>query len=720
MEIGTIYRFGTFAIDPATRTLTKDGVVVPVAPRTFDLLVALAGSDGRLLTKNELLRTVWGDVNVEEASLAFQISTIRKLLGEEGSGCIETVPKHGYRFVAAAPKSSPVPFLPAEGSFRIGTPGLLFAAFGVLMAIGLILTAMVKWNGAPTVPRTLPLTAYPGTEITPGISPDGSQVAFAWQGEPAKDLDIYLLSIGQGSPVPLTRDPHPETNPTWSPDGEWIAFCRGGGEVVLLSARGSGAERVITRPSRTMKPACTADSGLSWLPTSDAVMVAGHSPGRSRAIFKVPLQGGEAVAVTAPLAGTYGDMMPRVSPDGRHLVFLRAPNLIPISATVQLLPLHRDGTPAGPPEPLLATADPANTFAGKSPPSDLEWHPRRNEVLMTGRGSLWGVSIAPLAGTRLYPIAGQTPGPFAISHDGERMVFATGSADLDLWRLPGPASAAMNRATAGAGKPFLVSTRLDTNPQYSPDGKRVAFTSDRSGKLEIWVADADKSNANQLTQQAGWLGSPRWSPDGRFIAYDVVEGAAGKGDIFVIPATGGPARRITAESTHEHVPGWSRDGRWIYYESDASGSMQLWKSEFPSGRSLQVTTEGGAAPYESPDGRWVYYSKRSAHGIWRRPVEGGPEETVVTGAARSMAWGTYDRGGCFLDFDERNATLKCFPFPSGPLSSIVKFPNEGHVRAVGGPGFGVSPDGRWVLYTGVGREYSDLALITNFASLRPQ
>jgi len=98
MGSGSAHRFGPFRLDTRSRVLTRDGTSVPLAPRTLDLLLVFVTSGGRLLTKDELLRVVWGDVHVEEASLAFQVSTLRKALGEQGPAWIETVPKHGYRF----------------------------------------------------------------------------------------------------------------------------------------------------------------------------------------------------------------------------------------------------------------------------------------------------------------------------------------------------------------------------------------------------------------------------------------------------------------------------------------------------------------------------------------------------------------------------------------------------------------------------------------------
>ena len=123
------YEFGPFRLDPAQHLLTRDGERVTLAPKTFDLLVVLAGSQGRVLTKTELMQALWPDTFVEEANLSFQVSALRKALGEEGSTWIETLPKHGYRFTAAVARvdrfrgraASPKPSRPRRAR-RAGMP----------------------------------------------------------------------------------------------------------------------------------------------------------------------------------------------------------------------------------------------------------------------------------------------------------------------------------------------------------------------------------------------------------------------------------------------------------------------------------------------------------------------------------------------------------------------------------------------------------------------
>jgi len=94
------YEFGPFLLDAAERLLSRDGEVVPLSPKAFDLLLAMVERYGRLIEKDDLMRLVWPDTFVEEANLSYTISMIRKALGDSGGQFIATVPKHGYRFMA--------------------------------------------------------------------------------------------------------------------------------------------------------------------------------------------------------------------------------------------------------------------------------------------------------------------------------------------------------------------------------------------------------------------------------------------------------------------------------------------------------------------------------------------------------------------------------------------------------------------------------------------
>src|SRR5215203_2915913 len=324
------YRFGPFRLDPASRVLDRDGTVVPLAPRTFDLLHTFLRSGGRLLTKQELLRNVWGDVNVEEASLAFQVSTLRKALGEHGTAWIETVPKHGYRFTAPVREVRPEDTrdpealsLPSAARVRL-VPAMWRWAAGLLAMVAVLFAFRYAARPDNPVPRetrleAVPFTSYTGREAEPTFSPDGAQVAFTWDGESQDNYDIYVKAIGAEQPLRLTSDRARDGSPAWSPDGTRIAFLRdkpaGGSDVRLVPPTG-GPERTIGEVLGL------TEQGLSWSPDSRSLAVVDRSaPGEPPEIFVLEVASG-AKKRLAPAASSF-DILPAFSPDGRTLAFNR-------------------------------------------------------------------------------------------------------------------------------------------------------------------------------------------------------------------------------------------------------------------------------------------------------------------------------------------------------------------------------------------------------------
>jgi len=294
---------------------------------------------------------------------------------------------------------------------------------------------------------------------------------------------------------------------------------------------------------------------------------------------------------------------------------------------------------------------------------------------------------------------------------------------LDLRRRP---------ATGEAQTRFAPSTEDDANPQFSPDGERVAFTSLQSGQHEIWVVDGQGRHPLRLTSlgREGSVGAPRWSPDGKTIAFDFaakrVYDFAAKGvnnvDIYVISASGGPPQQVTTSPAVDVMPSWSRDGQWIYFASNRDGQMQVWKvpsSGEKAGSARQVTRGGGFAAIESTDGH-VYFSKRWSgtldpqNALWRIPLDGGDEEVVVAEYRSSHGWDLTAKGLYFVDEEPSSSgTSWVVRFQGFDRRHATELARLRHPPFLGGPAISVSSDGRWMLSTQSQGE-SDLMLVENF------
>jgi Tol biopolymer transport system component len=160
----------------------------------------------------------------------------------------------------------------------------------------------------------------------------------------------------------------------------------------------------------------------------------------------------------------------------------------------------------------------------------------------------------------------------AISPRGQRLAYVTQFWDINIWRIaiPGP------DGEVSPPTKLIASTQTQEVPQFSPDGKKIAFVSHASGSGEIWVCDRDGTHPAQLTKLGGSKpGFLRWSPDSQSIIY--ARNSEGQSEIYSLGAQGGKPSQLTRSPENEVNPSWSRDGRWIYFGSDKSGETQVWK-----------------------------------------------------------------------------------------------------------------------------------------------
>jgi dipeptidyl aminopeptidase/acylaminoacyl peptidase len=219
----------------------------------------------------------------------------------------------------------------------------------------------------------------------------------------------------------------------------------------------------------------------------------------------------------------------------------------------------------------------------------------------------------------------------------------------------------------------------------------------------------------QLTRFGGRLtGTPRWSPDGRNIAFDTRP--EGQADIYVAAATGGAPRRITTESAEDVVPSWSLDGTWIYFASNRTGAWQVWRAPAAGGNEEQVTKLGGFAAFESPDRRYLYYAKgRSATGLWRKRLPDGDEELVLE-ALKPGYWGYWavvKDGIYYADQPDSTGPPGIYFFDFATRHSRLLWDVEKPL-AVTDSAFAISPDRRHLLYTQVDQSGSDIPMLEHY------
>ena len=708
------YEFGAFRLDVAERVLTKGSLAIPLTPKAFDTLVVLVRNSGHVVSKDELLKAVWPDTFVEEGVLAVNVAVLRKALndGEEGRTYIETVPRRGYRFVGQVKRTG-------KGSedhrneSRVTWVGSL-----VLLTLALIGTGwyLSRSRSISVTPPSLPipLTAYPGTELSPTFSPDGSQVAFSWDGNHQDNFDIYVKLIDRADAVRLTRDSARDMSPAWSPDGRSIAFAREGA-VYLIPPTG-GAET---------KVADVRAVDIDWTRDSKSLVISAGTFKDCRLLL-LSVDSGQIKELTSPPGGqefAFGDFNVAVSPDGLTLAFVRAHTSS--SSDLYLMP--------------LTGGEPQRLTRNEGPIRGVTWTGDGREIVYASRTGPTGSYLARrstedrpestskrVEGVELGRIAGPV-----ISHPALgspiRLAYERIALDTNIWVKDAQDSSAPIRK-------LIASTRFDDNPQFSPDGSRIAFVSGgfgRHGIEQIWVANRDGSKPLQLTSfSTGATNAPRWAPNGKSIVFASMQN--GNRDLYSVSPDGSSFCRLTSEPSEEGRPSWSRDGHWIYCYSNRTGHLEIWKIPGDGGEALQVTKGGGHESFESPDGKLLYYEDFGVKGLHTISTENssGPREgTVVLSSVRPGFWAVCEKGIYFVEFDDQHAAsqfvyynfvvgasnvsqpIKFYDFKTQKISQIGSI-EKGVIRQA--PSFSVTWDGRYIAWAQVDQGESDLMMIENF------
>lgn len=334
----------------------------------------------------------------------------------------------------------------------------------------------------------------------------------------------------------------------------------------------------------------------------------------------------------------------------------------------------------------------------------LAWTPDSQSLVYALDRNLWRVSTSGGAPERLPASDAFAP---AISRNGNRLTYARVRDNRNIWRLDLTSPVTVKHAATK----IITSTAHQTGPRISPDGRHIAFESDRSGSPEIWLCDSDGSNPAQMTSFRGPLtGTVRWSPDSRWLVFD--SRATGRPQLYVLSVDGGSRRRLLTGTDDASDPFWAADGRWIYFATEKTPG--IWKVPAEGGNAVRLTDNDGFNPQESGNGTRIYYVRgQDRVNIWWVSPTGGASHPLdgMPSLVGGSHWTPSRSGIYFIDGDDSPATLNLFDPATRHIARVFTF--SGSPQGWG-TGLNVSADGRTVLYSEPNGFDGDIMLVENF------
>ncbi len=636
------WHFGLFEVDASRVELRRNGTAIKLREQSFLVLIQFLEHAGEIVTREQLRQTLWpSDTFVDfDHSLSTAVMKLREALGDS-TGMpvyIETIPKHGYRFVA---KVTTVEQNPAIAQ---STPGasqtsltaaqqlaanrrrqerlwLLVAGVAAVLLVSSTVWIATRQRSEPAPPAMVRFQVPAPGSLNfspwdmPAVSPDGQRIAFTAHNR------LFVRSLNAATAIEIPTSGSLVSTPFWSPDSQQIAFSYWGHQGLQRVALSGGTPVTICSD-------CNAWLGGTW--SRDGVILSATRT----SLFRVSAAGG--IAKRLPLAqGEAAQRWPEFLPDGKHYLYLsvgKAPYQPGIyvasldSTDRKFLVASEVGAAylqsgrllftrggmlmsqpfdlhslklSGEPQPVAEAHSPVSYFA-TSPTGVVAWRqsPNSSQLLLQwfDRG---GKKLGVIGWVADY----SSP---ELSPDESKLAVCIRDPQTktrDIWIFD----------LRNGGKMRLTFNPADDcGPAWSPDGTRIAFTSDRSGRRNIYWKSADGSNPEELLVggKDGQNNMEDWSRDGKYLSYDYYSDHA---ILRVLPLADG-RKPITYLDTgfNASQSRFSPNGRWVAYGSTESGSSQIYVQGFspdplqPHGK-WQISPMEGQMPRWRSDGKELYF-----------------------------------------------------------------------------------------------------------------
>jgi Tol biopolymer transport system component/DNA-binding winged helix-turn-helix (wHTH) protein len=606
-----IYSFDSYILDVDERVLMRDGHKVPLTPKVFETLLLLVKHQGSVVTKQKILETLWPDVFVEESNVTFNITMLRKALGDttRHPTYIETVPRRGYRF-----KTEVREVLGEDIGFE--TPRLRVTP--------------LPGNGERG-PDLLPTLSIPengstAQELTSAAATSQSASSLIGHRRPAALLSVLasvLLLVGAGTiwrfaaregksnrrlvaPMPLSPSALTFEQVTTygnvvsagiSPDGKQIVYVEeNSGQQSLWLKQLATAVNV-----RIIPPTYLVYNKVTFSHDGNYIYYTQHGENESADLYRIPTPGGPPTRLVADLDSNFS-----LSPDDGQITFRRR-NRIDRQDTLFIADLRN-----GQERQLITHRAPDWLWAPA-------WSPKGNVIVYasgetdSGRQtmSIFEVNVNTGKEKLLLKPNWYYIQQFEWLPDGDGLLICAKQEKTtpEIWEMSYP-DGRLQRLTDDLNYYVSISLTSDSSKVVAVQSKLVS---------QVWVSpDLDPAKATNI---AGGRGKLAWMPDGRII-YDY--GSRSGSDLWIARSNGTEPRQLIFNSGFNDWPAVSPNGKTIVFQSDRTGAQHLWRMNADGSNQTQLTngySERNAS--FSPDGRWVYYNSSPDHCLWKIALDGG-------------------------------------------------------------------------------------------------
>lgn len=457
----------------------------------------------------------------------------------------------------------------------------LAAAAVLALVLGSAVTAWVRQPEPRAITSARYLT-YSGNDYSPAVSPDGRLMAFSSSRDGTQR--IWVRQVAGGGEVALTegRDDFPR----FTPDGSAVLYVRAnpdrsGGTLWRVPAVGG-------EPRRVVDDVTSADMSQDGKRLAFTRAVSENGVARG-GLFVADADGSNVKELAR---SDIGALHPRWSPDGSSIALV----------------ITRGGRVSQAMLIVDAASGEARELSSPSKAGEISsaiWSEDGKDVIYVRAQSVEAV-VGSSARVLRHNVASDEVEVIGwSSHNGLMLdVTLDGALVLDV-RSPRDNLREIGMEVAGAGRWLTRGNSSDRQPAYSPDGKSILFSSNRSGNLDLWLIAREGGTVRRITDDGAEDWDPAFTPDGKKIVWS--SGRSGKLEIWIANADGSGAKQISQDGVDAENPTATPDGQWIVYNSFNPKAPGIWKVRPDGTQPSQVVKARTALPEVSPDGQYVSY-----------------------------------------------------------------------------------------------------------------
>ncbi|WP_179957442.1 winged helix-turn-helix domain-containing protein [Exilibacterium tricleocarpae] len=676
-KLGNSFRLGYCLIQPSTLSIQLDGCEKQtLQPKFVEVISYLAEHYPRVIPRQELIDTIWnGNDSVGEKALTNAVWHLRQHLKSPDAEkeIIETIRKVGYRLVIApqwldevgAPASYPAK-PDRQPDHRVSgrdgtsiTKGLLkFVAYSVVVPCSILLSWYYLTQYEPIQePDIQRVTTDPGSELYVAPSPDGRYIVYHWRtfGQP---INLFMRDLEQPQ-MParqLTFDNLRQRFSVWSNDGQYLYFHR---RNRLQSSCEILQIKVDTNQEKPIA-SCGLNSGFIYMdisPDDRILAFQGYDDKtNSRGIYFVELDnpGAEAVRFSCTVDCDYTDRDMAFSPDGQHIAVTRRRNSY--DENIYLVD--------------LATKNARQLTEGEENITGLTWHTDSTKlVYATERADVSSGYIIDIHSKKIHSLNIDGFGFPAYSRKTGELFYEQRVRQSKILSLQ------LNNTVSRTPFPVVESKFSHHSPNYSKRMDKIVYVSNESGHYELWTADSDGRNRQQLSRLKTNVRYPRWSNGDSRVVF-IGQAESNRGDaIYIMDTESGKLSTLSTDYDDFDRPSWSYDDSAIVVGVYENSTSEIYQFDIDNGTARQLTADSGRFGIMTTPTTLVY--TRHGRGLWQRDIDtdAPPVEKIDSRVfSHPYAW-TYAAGGVYF---RRNRSdhhqIIHYDFDQQRLTTLVRLP----------------------------------------------